>query len=138
MVRTTESESLGYLDRSAWKRLEWEFPNWVHHLDTQGNELEFVVPAPTSSHADHLIVFTHENQIWVRFSPPQLCYPADNEDQVVWLVKQLSADELVFKVTKNGTEWEETTLVSSSEKLKPLQGRSVQTISWSGRFDDAC
>jgi hypothetical protein len=135
MRDVTQAERLSPVARLAWKRLEADFPLWKAHLDTRDGELEFAVPAPTGSTAGHLVAFTHENNFWVRFSPPHMCYLADDENELVLLIRQLTSDQVVFKVTMKGNDWVETTLVRPQEKSESLTGHSVRFVSWSGRFD---
>lgn len=132
---TIQFDSLNPLARRAWKRLESDFPLRVGHLDNWQGELEFAVPAPTGSTAGHLVVFSHGNQLWVRFSPPNLCYPTDDENELVSLVRQLTADNVVFKLVMKGDEWVETTLAKPQDKSESIPGHSVRFVSWSGRFD---
>ena len=131
----TQTELLCPVARQAWKRLESDFPLWKAHLDTQDGELEFAVPAPNGSTAGHLVAFTHQNNLWVRFSPPHMCYLADDENELVSLIRQLTTDQILFKVTMKGDEWVETTLASPQEKSESLPGYSVRFVSWSGKFD---
>lgn len=131
----TQTEGLSSAAREALKRLQSDFPLWKPHLDTRDGELEFAVPAPTGSAAGHLVVFTHENNLWVRFSSPCACYCADNVDELVSLIRQLTADEILFKVTMKGDQWVETTLTKPEEKAECLPGHFVRYLSWSGKFD---
>jgi hypothetical protein len=75
------------------------------------------------------------NDLWVRFSPPRMCYAIDDEDEMVSIIKQLIADEAVFKVITKGDEWVETTLTRPHDKCDSIPGHSVRCVSWSGRFD---
>ncbi len=135
MMNMTQTELLSPVARQAWKRLESDFPLWKAHLDTRDGELEFAVPAPTGSTAGHLVAFTHQNNLWVRFSPPHMYYLADDENELVSLIRQLTTDQILFKVTMKGDEWVETTLASPQEKSESLPGYSVRFVSWSGKFD---
>jgi hypothetical protein len=135
MKDMTQIERLHPVARSAWKRLEAEFPLWVAYLGIRDGELEFAVPAPVGSDAGHLVAFTYGNDLWVRFSPPRMCYAIDDEDEMVSIIRQLTADEAVFKVTTKGDEWVETTLTRPHDKCEPIPGHSVRWVSWSGRFD---
>jgi hypothetical protein len=131
----TKIERLSPLAEQAWKRLEAEFPLWSAHLGARDGELEFAVPAPAGSQAGHLVAFTDRNNLWVRFSPPHMCYAADHEGELVSLLRQLTTDQIVFKVTMKGDEWVETTLEKPQEKAETLPGLSVRYVSWSGKFD---
>src|SRR5262249_20460764 len=98
MTETKHPEGLSPAAQRAWKLLESEFPSWRAHLSTRDGELELVVPAPTDSAADHLIAFSNRDELWVRFSPPKMCYAADGENEMISLIRKLTADEIVFKV----------------------------------------
>ena len=128
-------ERLSPVAKRAWKRLKSDFPSWGVHLDTRDGELEFAVPAPGGSTAGHLVAFSHEDQLWVRFSPPNLCYPVDNENEMVSLIEQLTADKVVFKLVMKGDEWVETALTKPTKRPESISGDSVRHVSWSGRFD---
>ena len=135
MKDKTQAERLSPVAGQAWKRLESAFPLWKEHLDTRNGELEFAIPAPVGSAAGHLVVFSHQNNLWVRFSPPHMCYLADEEDELVSLIRQLTTDQILFKVTMKGDEWVETTLARPEEKTESLPAHSVGYVSWSGKFD---
>ena len=135
MKDMTQIERMSPVARQAWKRLEADFPLWKAHLDTRDGELEFAVPAPTGSTAGQLVAFTHQNNLWVRFSPPHMSYLADDESELVSLIRQLTTDQILFKVTMKGDEWVETTLARPQEKSEALPGHSVRYVSWSGKFD---
>jgi len=135
MKDMTQIERLHPVARRAWRRLEAEFPLWVAHLDMRDGELEFAVPAPAGSNAGHLVAFTNKNDLWVRFSPPHMCYGVDDEDEMVSIIKQITADETGFKVTTKGDEWVETTLTRPHDNCESIPGHSVRFVSWSGRFD---
>jgi hypothetical protein len=135
MKDKTQTERLSPAAKHAWKRLESDFPQWKKHLDRCDGELEFAVPAPTGSKAGHLVVFTHQNNLWVRFSPPRMCYLADDENELVSLIRQLTTDQILFKVTMKGDEWVETTLAMPQEKSESPPGHSVRFVSWSGKLD---
>jgi hypothetical protein len=135
MKHMTQIERLNPVARRAWKRLESDFPLWVTHLDSREGELEFAIPAPPGSSAGHLVAFSQGDDLWVRFSPPYMCYAASDENEMGSLIKQLTADDLVFKVTTKGDEWVETTLSKPQEKYESIPGHSVRVVSWSGRLD---
>ena len=81
------------------------------------------------------MVSSNKNDLWVRFSPPHMCYPVDNEVEMTSIIKQLTADELMFKVVMKGEEWVETTLTIPKPKCESKPGLTVRLVSWSGRFD---
>ena len=135
MKDKTQSERLSLVARQAWKRLESNFPLWKEYLYTRDGELEFAVPAPTGSAAGHLVAFSQQKNLWVRFTPPRMSYLADDEDELISLIRQLTADKILFKVTMKGGEWVETTLAKPEEKPDSLPGHSIRYVSWSGRFD---
>lgn len=138
MTNAKHLELLRPVAKRAWKRLESEFPEWTAHLGTRDFELEFAVPAPTGSRAGHLVAFTQEDQLWIRFSPPNLCYPVDDESEMVSLIRQLTTDQVVFRVITQGDEWIETTLVKREDERETVPGHAVHFVSWSGMSDANC
>jgi len=128
-------QAMNPVARRAWKRLQAEFPSWTSHLDVRDGELEFAIPAPTGSRADYLIASSHENQLWIRFAPPYLSYPVDDEDEMVSLIRKLTTDEIVFKVVMKGDEWVETMLAKRSQESELAPGHTTRFVSWSGKFD---
>jgi len=138
MRETKHPEQLSPVAQRAWRLLESEFPLWTAHLSARDGEMEFAVPAPSGSTAGHLVAFSNQGELWVRFSPPNMCYPADDENEMISLVKQLTTDEIVFKVVMQGKDWVETTLTKPQDNLESLRGHSVRLISWSGKLDRSC
>src|SRR5256712_10944016 len=135
MQDMSQTERLSPVARRAWKRLESDFPLWKAHLHTRDGELEFAIPAPAGSTAGHLVAFSQQNNLWVRFSPPHMCYLADDENELVSLIRPLTTDHILFKVTMKGGEWAETTLAKPQEKSESGPGLSVRFVSWAGKFD---
>ena len=138
MTATKHPERLSPVAQRAWDRLEAEFPSWRMHLSARDGELEFAIPAPSRSTAGHLVAFSGDNQLWVRFSPPNMCYPADDENELVSLIKRLTADEIVFKVVMKDAEWIETTLTNRDDRRESIPGHTVQFVSWTGMSDGNC
>ena len=130
-----KTERLSPVARRAWKRLESDFPQWKEHLDARDGELEFAIPAPVGSAAGHLIAFSHQNDLWVRFRPSNMCYLADDQNELVSLIRQLTTDQLLFKVTMKGDEWLETTLARPEERTDSLAAYAFRYVSWSGKLD---
>src|SRR5215472_14054987 len=135
MKDMAQIERLHSVARSAWKRLEAEFPLWVAYLGIRDGELEFAVPAPAGSNAGHLVAFSNNNDLWVRFSPPYMCYAVNDEDEMVSIIRRLTADEALFKMIAKGDEWVETTLIRPHDKCESISGHCIRLVSWSGRFD---
>ncbi len=61
-------------------------------------------------------------------SLPNLCYPVDDEDELVSLIEQLTADKIVFKLVMKADEWVETTLAKPHQKPESISGRSVRFV----------
>ena len=120
--------------KQAADRIRGEFPEWSDYINETDGDLEVAIPAPNGSNAGHLIVFNNGNDLWVRFAPPRLCYLVDDVNELVSLLKQLVSDEVVFKLTKKGDEWLETTLVRPTESGQ-ISSAGVSYISWSGKRD---
>jgi hypothetical protein len=97
MAEVKHPKPLSQVAERTWKRLESEFPSWTAHLKNHDGELEFAVPAPAGSAAGHLVALSNGNDLWVGFGLPHMCYAADDEDELVSLIKQLTADEIVSK-----------------------------------------
>jgi hypothetical protein len=135
MMDMKHLERMSPAAQRAWKRLESEFPSWTTHLRTRDEELEFAVPAPTGSAAGHLVAFSSQDELWVRFSPPNMCYPADDENELISLIKRLTADEIVLKVVRKNGEWMETTLTVPDNRGESVPGHTIQFVSWTGMAD---
>ena len=130
-----KQQVLNPMARQAWERLQSEFPSWQPYLSNRDGELELAVPAPEGSQAGYFVAFSHENRLWIRFAPPYLSYAVDDEDEMVSIVRRLTTDEIVFKLTMKGNEWVETTLAERSEEPEFDLGQTVRFVSWSGKFD---
>ena len=119
----------------AAERLRAEFSSWATCIDVHQGKLEFSVPAPKGSKAGHLVVFNDRDTLWVRFSPPYMCYLVDDEDEMVSIVKQLIRDEAIFRVVTKDGEWVESTLVKPQQQPAPRTSETVKLVSWTGRLD---
>src|ERR1700758_3256920 len=128
-------ETLSPLAKEAWKRIASDFPQWTAHLDTRDGELECAIPAPSGSKAGLLIIFTHEDQLWVRFAPSYMCYLVDDEDEMASIVHKLTTDEILFRIVTKGDEWIETTIWNQQEESEAMPDCVVRYVSWSGRHD---
>jgi hypothetical protein len=133
-------DSLNPLARRVWAALVAAYPEWSKYFGTRGeDDLEAAVPAPIGSNAGHLVVFTAEGQdLWIRFSPPSMCYSVNDETEMLGVIQQLLAETALFAVVTCGDEWTETTLIRQGKpgdlrKLGPNQVAHI--VSWSGKYD---
>ena len=136
----SEINSLNPFARRAWTALIAAHPEWSKYFGIAGNdELEVAVPAPTGSNAGHLIIFTAQGQdLWIRFSPPSMCYSVNDETEMLNVIQQLLDEAALFAVVMRGDEWAGTMLIRRGElgdvpQLGPNQVAHV--VSWSGKFD---
>ncbi len=132
--------SLNPLARRVWIALLAAFPEWAKYFGTCGNDdLEVAVSAPIGSNAGHLVVFTAKGQdLWIRFSPPSMCYSVDNEAEMLSVIQQLLAETALFAVVMRCDEWAGTTLIRRGvpgdvPQLGPNEVAYV--VSWSGQYD---
>lgn len=121
----------------AGEALLVEHPDWGKYFEAvEGGDLEVAVPAPNGSNAGHLIIFTtKENDIWIRFAPPRMCYAVESEGEMLDIVRRLLADQLVFVVIMSGDEWVETTLAPPGDAKKLKHGQAARIVSWTGIHD---
>src|SRR5262249_45359900 len=128
---------LNELASKTWEALSGKYPGWGNHLDSRGaDDLEVAVPAPSGSKAGHLIVFTNNGEdLWVRFSPPSMCYAVDNEKELLWIIDQLLSGEASFVTTWRGNQWTGTTLVKAGQQPGLEPGEVAHVVSWTGLDD---
>jgi hypothetical protein len=112
-------------------------PEWEHYVDVLASgDLELAVPAPQHSRAGHLVVFTNQGKdIWVRYSPGQMCYSVDSLRELHAVIEALVADDAFFVVVTRGDEWVETTLLRPGQEPVLVEGQVANIVSWSGRHD---
>ena len=133
-------DSLNPLARRDWTALIAAYPEWSEYFGTCGeDDLEAAVPAPIGSNAGHLVIFTATGEdLWIRFSPPSMCYYVDDEAEMLDVVRQLLEETALFVVIMRGDKWAGTTLIRQGEpgdlpQLEPNQVAHV--VSWSGKYD---
>jgi len=103
------------------------------------DDLEVAISAPVGSNVGHLVVFTAKGQdLWIRFSPPSMCYSVDNETEMLSVIQQLLEETALFAVVMRGDEWAGTTLIRRGvpgdvPQLGPNEVAHV--VSWSGQYD---
>jgi hypothetical protein len=136
----SDVDSLNPLARRVWTALIAGHPEWAELFGTCGtDDLEVAVPAPVGSNAGHLVVFTAKGKdLWIRFSPPSMCYSVDNEIEMLDVIRQILAETALFAVVMRGEEWAGTTLIRRAEpKDIPQLGPNevAHIVSWSGNYD---
>jgi len=98
--------------------------------------LEVAVPAPPGSKAGHLLVFTDGGkQLWLRYSPPYMCYALDDEEEMLSIIQQLLTGEAAFVVIMKADTWTETTLIEAGKEPLLERGQVAHVVSWSGDHD---
>jgi IS30 family transposase len=133
-------DSLNALARRIWTALIAAHPEWAEFFGTCGkDDLEVAISAPVGSNAGHLVVFTAKGRdLWIRFSPPSMCYSVDDETELLSVIQQLLAETALFAVVMRGDEWAGTTLIRRGEPRDvPQLGSNevAHVVSWSGKYD---
>jgi hypothetical protein len=136
----SDADSLNPLARRVWTALIATHPEWAELFGTCGkDDLEVAIPAPVGSNAGHLVVFTGKGKdLWIRFSPPSMCYPVDDEREILDVIQQILADTALFAVVMRGDEWVGTTLIRRGEPTDAPQlgpDEVAHIVSWSGNYD---
>ncbi len=133
-------DSLNPLAQRVWTTLITAYPEWSEYFGTCGEtDLEVAVPAPIESKAGHLVIFTARGEdLWLRFSPPSMCYSVNDETEMLDVIRQLLAETVFFVVVMRGEGWSGTSLIRQGEsadlpQLEPDQVAHV--VSWSGKYD---
>lgn len=128
--------TLNPLAQRVWARLLSEYPAWEQYFDEEGGDLEVAIPAPPGSNADHLVIFTARGEdIWVRYLLPFMCYTVDDDEELVSIIKQLLAEQAIFVVTMDGSEWAGTTLIRPGFQPSLEPGQTAHIVAWSGIHD---
>ena len=134
------ADSLNPFARRVWAALIGAYPEWSNYFGTcDENDLEAAVPAPIGSKAGHLVIFTAKGEdLWIRFSPPSMCYSCKDETEMLDVIRQLLEETILFVVVKRGDEWAGTSLIRQGEpgdlpELEPNQMGHI--VSWSGKYD---
>jgi len=110
-------------------------PAFVRHRRQDG-EFEASVRAPRGSKAGHLVVFTYRGDLWVRFSPPNMCYSVDSRGELVSIVRQLLSERALFIACYRDGAWSGTTLVRRGTVPKVKRGEVAHVVSWTGQYDE--
>jgi len=131
---------LNPLARRVWTALIADYPDWLKYFGTSGEgDLVVAIPAPEGSNAGHLVIFTANGKdLWLRFSPPSMCYSVDDEIELGDVIRQLLTDNVSLAVVMRGTEWAGSTLVRQGmpgDIPRLERGEVAQVVSWSGKYD---
>lgn len=137
MDRPVTESDLNPLAERAWKTLLAKYPEWREHFGTCGSDdLEVAVPAPVGSNAGHLVIFTARGEdLWLRFSPPHMCYGVDDEGEMLDVIEQLMSEKALFVVITQGDSWAGTTLIRRGDDLELEKGQVARIVSWTGSHD---
>jgi hypothetical protein len=136
----SDVDSLNPLARRVWAALIAAHPEWAEFFGTCGtDELEVAIQAPVGSNAGQLVVFTAKGtDLWIRFSPPSMCYSVDDETEMLDVIQKLLAETALFAVVMRGDEWAGTTLIRRGEPTDVPQlgpNEVAHIVSWSGDYD---
>lgn len=135
----SQADLLNALARRVWSALIANYPDWAAYFGASGeDDLEVAIPAPMGSNAGHLVIYTAQGKdLWLRFSPPSMCYSVRDETEMI-IIRQLLTDKVCFAVVMRGDKWAGTTLVRQDMPGDvPLLkcGEAAQVVSWSGKHD---
>jgi hypothetical protein len=133
-------DSLNPLARRVWTAVVAAYPEWLKYFGTCGeDDLEVAIPATIGSNAGHLVIFTAKGKdVWLRFTPPSMCYSVEDEIELIDVVRQLLTDKASFVGVMRGEEWAGTTLIREGMPgdIPQLErGEVAQVVSWSGKYD---
>jgi hypothetical protein len=136
----SQADSLNPLARRVWSALIANYPDWTTYFGASADDdLEVAIPAPIGSNAGHLVIFTAKGKdLWLRFSPPSMCYSVEDETELIDVIRQLLTDKVSFAVVMRGDEWAGTTLIRQGMPgdIPQLErGEVAQVVSWSGKHD---
>jgi hypothetical protein len=136
----SDVDSLNPLARRVWTALIAAHPEWAEFFGTSGaDELEVAIPAPVGSNAGQFVVFTSKGtDLWIRFSPPSMCYSVDDETEMLDAIQEILAETALFAVVMRGDEWAGTTLIRREEPTDVPQlgpNEVAYIVSWSGNYD---
>jgi hypothetical protein len=130
-------DSLNPFAKRVWSALVAEYPEWTEYSTaSEEGDVEVAVPAQPGSNAGHLVVFTVKGQnLWLRFSPPKMCYAVDDEMEMLKIVRLLQVEEILFAVILQGDEWAGTTILKTGELPQLEPDQMAHLVSWSGKHD---
>jgi hypothetical protein len=137
--RENQIQLLSPRAREVWQLLVHRFPAWKDYFYERNveSDLWVAVPAPARSHAGHLLVSTHGDDVWVGLGVPNAICGIDSDDELLSIIAHLLDDRALFEITTEGSEWIETSLVRPGWKSVARKGQTVQIVSWSGELDRA-
>jgi len=86
------------------------------HREGDGDDIEVSVAAPKGSQAEHLVLFTDKDTLWIRFSPPFMCYPVESVQELSDIIDAIVRDDVCFMVAMRGSEEELRSYLSDRQK----------------------
>jgi hypothetical protein len=121
----------------AWNAISAKYPDWSSYLSSRDDgELEVAVPSPAGSSAGYLGLLTDGGEhLWVRFSPPSMWYPLDDEHEMLDVVAKLLSEEALFVTMWRDGEWAGTTLLRPGDEPPLERGEEAHVVSWTGAYD---
>ena len=132
----TGTRPLNALAKRFSTRLLRAYPRFKRGLEVlEGGDLEASLAAPRGSRAGFLVCRTFGDDGWVRFAPPQACYPVESEGEMIAIVKALIEEKALMAVIRRGAKWAGTTLILPGTTPPLKRGESATVLSWTGRLD---
>lgn len=135
-VITMEKHEPNPVARSVRTALINRYPSFGADAEFRDGDVEASIAAPFGSQAGCLVVFTKGKDMWLRFAPPQMCYPVDDTDEMLSILEQILSDVAVFAVVMSGEEWRETMLLKAGDRPTLSHDERAQIVSWSGKYDE--
>ena len=99
-------------------------------------EFEAYLLAPRRSQLGALVIVTWRGDLWIRFSMPHSFYSADDQRELVSVVRRLLSERLLLVITYRDEAWTGTTLIERGATPRVRRGEVAHVFSWSGRFDE--
>lgn len=114
-------------------------PQFAQDLSVlEDGHFEATLAAPIASQAGAIVCRSFgQRDVWVRFLPPEACYPVESPSEMVAIVNALLDESAVMAVIADEEGWVGTTLVRPGTVPKLEAGQTATILSWSGRGDRA-
>jgi hypothetical protein len=131
-------DGLNPVARAYAARLLDDLPELASGFEAlEGGNFEVSLPAPAGSRAGALVCRSFaDGHVWVRFAPPDACYPVESAEELVAIVKALLDETAVFAVIREGERWAGSTLIAPGAPPPLAPGQRADVFSWSGTQDE--